>query len=213
MSEKGDLVVRKTLNSDTSNDGIKRNEKVIFDWAKQWMSQDPADVRPRWMFFPSGTRYAIEDTCPTENRGQAKDDVHFVIEYPVYIAKDTKGSESSDLTESLVLALRSIMDTADRDLTISFVLSRAAVEIGDGCLDQLERELGQPYSTQPDAILYKAVKDLHLVPTFEHVNDEPINPVPETYPKVKSTSEARFPVRVRDEAKRVSGRSLLGKTY
>jgi hypothetical protein len=54
---------------------------------------------------------------------------------------------------------------------------------------------------------YKALKIVGLAPTFEHVDNEPINPVSETYPRVMPTGEARFSVRVRDEAKRVSGLS------
>jgi hypothetical protein len=176
------------------------------------MSQHPADVRPRWMYFPSGTRYTIENICDDKRRESGKDDVHFVIEYPVYVDGPVKRAHipsRSGLTKTLVEALR----TATRDYQINFILSRPAAKRGRKSRIQLENELDDRHSTQPDAVLYKALKDLHLVPTFEHVNDEPINPVPETYPKVKSTVGARFPVRVRDEAKRVSGRSLLGKTY
>jgi hypothetical protein len=204
MSEKGDIVVRKTINSDSTGERTNTNEKVIFDWGKQWTSQDPADVRPRWMFFPSGTRYAIENTCPNGHHGHAQTDVHFFIEYPVCMADGTKESIPSDSTESLVSSLEMIMKSADRDFTISFVLSRSAAKLGDGNYEQLETELGKSHSIQPDAILYKALKIVGLAPTFEHVDNEPISPVSETYPRVMPTGEGRFPARVRDEAKKVS---------
>jgi len=207
MSEKGDIVVRKTVTSDLSGEKFDRSEKVIFDWAKKWMSQDPADVRPRWMLFPSGTRYAIEDTHAHERHGNARTDAHFVIEYAVYVTDDVQGSEQPDLTKRLVLlleSLESIIESADQDFDISFVLSRPADKLGDGFLEQLEHDLGQPHSVQPDAILYKAIKYIGLAPTFEHVNGGPINPVDDVYPRIEPTTNARFPVRVRDEAKRVS---------
>ena len=173
---------------------------MIFDWAKKWMSQDPADVRPRWMFFPSGTRYAIEDTYAHERHGNAKTDAHFVIEYPIYVTDDVQGSEQPDLTKRLVLLLESIIESADQDFDISFVLSRPADKFGDGFLEQLQHDLGQPHSVQPDAILYKAIKCIGLAPTFKHVNGGSINPVDDFYPRIEPTFNARFPVRVRDEA-------------
>jgi len=197
MSEKGDIVVRKTIKSDVSDEETGRNEKVVFDWAK------------RWMFFPAGTRYAVEDTHANDHHGHAQTDVHFLIEYPVYIADGTKGSIPSDSTESLISSLEMIMKSADRDFTISFVLSRSAAKLGDGCLEELETELGKSHSIQPDAILYKALKIVGLVPTFELVDEEPIYPVDDSYPRVVPTGEARFPVRVRDEAKRVSDSTFL----
>jgi hypothetical protein len=205
MSEKGDIVVRKTTNSDSTGEKTNTNEKVIFDWGKQWTSQDPADVRPRWMFFPSGTRYAIENTCPNGHHGHAQTDVHFFIEYPVCMADGTKESIPSDSTESLVSSLEMIMKSADRDFTISFVLSRSVARLGDGNFEQLETELGKSHSIQPDAILYKALKIVGLESTFEHVDEEPIYPVNDSYPRVsESTGAPSYPVRVRDEAKRVS---------
>jgi len=204
MSEKGDIVVRKTIKSDASDEETGRNEKVVFDWAKQWTSQDLADVRPRWMFFPAGARYAVEDTHANDHHSHAQTDVHFLIEYPVYVADGTKGSIPSDSTESLISSLEMIMKSADRDFTISFVLSRSVAKLGDGCIEQLEDELGKSHSIQPDAILYKALKIVGLAPTLELVDKEPIYPVDDSYPRVMPTGEARFPVRVRDETKRVS---------
>jgi hypothetical protein len=71
-------------------------------------------------------------------------------------------------------------------------------------LIQLEGELEDRHSTQPDVLLYKALNVLGLNPTLEHVDHEPINPVSDTYPRVTPTVEADFPARVRDEAKKVS---------
>jgi hypothetical protein len=156
MSEKGDIIVRKTIKSAASDEVIGRNEKVVFDWAKQWTSQDLADVRPRWMFFPAGTRYAVEDTHANDHHGHAQTDVHFLIEYPVYIADGTKGPIPSDSTESLISSLEMIMKSADRDFTISFVLSRSVAKLGDGNFEQLETELGKSHSIQPDAFIQGA---------------------------------------------------------
>jgi len=209
MSEKGDIVVRKTIKSDSATEGSEGIAKVVLDWAKQWTSQDPADVRPRWMFFPSETRYAIEDTYADERNGKSRTDVHFVIEYPVYIAEIANGLERLDLSEGVVLALETIMKSADRDFTISFILQRPAFKLGDGCLEQLETELGKSHSIQPDAMLYKALKTVGLAPTFELVDNEPIDSVDDPYPRVMPIGEAKFPVRVRDEAKRVSDHTYL----
>ena len=198
MSETGDIVVRKTSKS--------LQGEVVFDWSKQWMSQDPADVRPRWMYFPSGTRYTIENTCNDQHRDSEKHDVHFVIEYPVYVdspVKHVPRPTRPELTKSLVKAFRFIIKSATQDFKIRFILSQPA-KLGKGSLIQMGRELDDRHSTPPDAVLHKALKDLGLRPILEHVDHEPINPVSGTYPRVVPTVEADFPARVRDEAKRVS---------
>jgi hypothetical protein len=203
MSETGDIVVRKTAKS--------QQGKVVFDWSKQWMSQNPSEVRPRWMYFPSGTRYTIENTCDDRHRDSGKHDVHFVIEYPVYVdspVKYVRRPTRPELTKTLVEAFRSIIKAATQDFRVRFILSRPA-KLGKGTLVQLENELDDRHSIQPDAVLYKALKDLRLDPTLEHVDHEPINPVSETFPRVVPTVEADFPARVRDEAKRVSGHHLI----
>jgi hypothetical protein len=198
MSATGDIVVRKTAKS--------QQGKVVFDWSKQWMSQNPSEVRPRWMYFPSGTRYTIENTWDDTHRDSGRDDVHFVIEYPVYVdslVKYVRRPTRPELTKTLVEAFRSIIKSATQDFRVRFILSRPA-KLGKGTLVQLENELDDRHSIQPDAVLYKALKDLGLRPTLEHVDNEPINPVSENYPRVMPTVEADFPARVRDEAKKVS---------
>jgi hypothetical protein len=204
MSETGDIVVRKTAKS--------QQGKVVFDWSKQWMSQDPADLRPRWMYFPSGTRYTIENTCDDKHRDSGRDDVHFVIEYPVFVdgpVKHVNRSTRFKLIKNLVDAFRLVIAWAPQDFKIRFILSRPAVKLGKKSLIQLEGELEDRHSTQPDVLLYKALNVLGLNPTLEHVDHEPINPVSETFPRVVPTVEADFPPRVRDEAKRVSGHHLI----
>jgi hypothetical protein len=198
MSETGDIVVRKTAKTEQG--------KVVFDWSKQWMSQDSVDVRPRWMYFPTGTRYTIENACDDRHRDSGKNDVHFVIEYPVYVdgsVKHVRRPTRPELTKTLVKAFWSIIKSATQDFRVLFILSRPA-KLGKGTLVQLENELDDRHSIQPDAVLYKALKDLGLRPTLEHVDNEPINPVSENYPRVMPTVEADFPARVRDEAKKVS---------
>jgi hypothetical protein len=199
MSATGDIVVRKASKS--------LQGKVVFDWSKQWMSQDPADIRPRWMYFPSGTRYTIENACDDRHRDSGRDEVHFVIEYPVYVDGSVKHAHRPsrfELTKTLVEALRSVIKSATQDFRIRFILSRSAVKLGTKSLIQLEEELEDRHSSQPDVLLYKALKCLGLKPTLEHVDHEPINPVSESYPRVIPTVEADFPARVRDEAKKVS---------
>jgi hypothetical protein len=199
MSETGDIVVRKTAKSEQG--------KVVFDWSKQWMSQNPSEVRPRWMYFPSRTRFTIENTGDGRHRDSGKNDVHFVIEYTVYVDGSVKHAHRPsrfELTKTLVEAFRSVLKSATHDFKIRFILSRSAVKLGKKSLIQLEEELEDRHSTQPDVLLYKALKGLGLKPTLEHVDNEPINPVSETYPRVTPTVEADFPARVRDEAKKVS---------
>ena len=208
MSATGDIVVRKTAKS--------QQGKVVFDWSKQWMSQDPADVRPRWMYFPSGTRYTIENTCNEQHHDSGRDDVHFVIEYPVFVdgpVKHVNRSTRFKLIKDLVEAFRLVIARAPQDFKIRFILSRPAVKLGKKSLVQLEAELEDRHSTQPDVLLYKALIVSGLEPTLEHVDHEPINPVSETYPRVVPTVEGDFPARVRDEAKRVSDLSYpMGET-